>query len=147
LGLKGAKVAARYKAVYRNGELFAEYVNGELSYLAPSYSPAKRSDLPTPYVIKDIGEYWSPLDGTTITSRSQHREHMRAHDVVEVGNERIGNMTAATERAAPAVDRDLGETIKRRIDEVATLPQKAYDAQVEVQQAEHAEVAALVTAA
>jgi hypothetical protein len=137
-----AAVAARYRAVYKGGKLFAEYENGELTYLTPEYQTAKRSDIAAPMVIRDIGEYQSPLDGQMITTRSQHRDHMRAHDVVEVGNER---MPAAP--SAPAVDRDLGKAIKRRIEEVEALPQAAYDAQVQVQQAEHAEVAALVTAA
>lgn len=43
-------------------------------------------------VMRDIGEYVSPVDGERITSRSQHREHVRRHDLIEVGNERIGSM-------------------------------------------------------
>jgi hypothetical protein len=138
-------MGARYKAVYKNGGLFAEYTDGELTYLDPKYSAPKRSDLSGPMVIRDIGEYRSPLDGAVITSRSQHRDHMRAHNVIEVGNERIGSMTP-TESPAAKVDRELGEAIKRRIEEVKELPQAVYDAHVEVQQHEHAEVAALVTA-
>lgn len=40
-------------------------------------------------VMRDIGEYTSTLDGTRVTTRSQHRDHMRRHDVIEVGNERV----------------------------------------------------------
>lgn len=39
-------------------------------------------------IIKDIGEYTSTLDGARITSRSQHRDHMRQHGVIELGNEK-----------------------------------------------------------
>lgn len=139
-------MSAKYKAIYRNGKLFAEYDNGVLIYLDPTYSVAKRSDLATPMVIRDIGEYRSTLDGTVITTRSQHRDHMRQHGVMEVGNEPIGSLTRA-EPSKHAVDRELGEAIKRRVEEVKELPQAEYDAHIRVQQAEHAEVAALVTAA
>jgi hypothetical protein len=37
--------------------------------------------------MSDIGEYWSPLSGKMVTSRSQRRDEMRAHGVIEVGNE------------------------------------------------------------
>lgn len=133
----------RSRTVWKDGQLFAEYENGVLTYLNPDYRPPARSDLPAPRIMRDIGEYVSPLDGQMITSRSQHRDHMRAHDVIEVGNER---MPSAPE-TAPRVNQDLGQAIKRRIEEVQTLPQRDYDSHVQVQQAEHAEVAALVTAA
>lgn len=139
-------MGARYKAVYRDGKLFAEYENGNLTFLAPEYSPPKRSGLGMPMIIRDIGEYRSPLDGQMITSRNQHRDHMRAHDVVEVGNEPIGGMTAATNSAPPTVDRDLGQAIKRRLEEVVAMPQAKYDDHVQQQAHEHAEIAALVTA-
>ena len=37
--------------------------------------------------IPDIKPYRSMIDGTMITSRSQHREHLREHGCVEVGND------------------------------------------------------------
>lgn len=42
-----------------------------------------------PMVIGDIEPYRSVLDGSWITSRSQHREHIRRHGVTEVGNEKL----------------------------------------------------------
>lgn len=125
--------------MYRDGELFAEYERDELTYLNPKYQAPKRSLHAAPMVIRDIGEYVSTLDGQHITSRSQHRDHMRAHDVVEVGNEKIGKMTAATQNAPVRVDRDLGEAIKRRVEEVASMPQRQYDEQVEKQAYQHLE--------
>lgn len=131
----------RYRAIYRDGKLLAKYEGGELTYLASDYTPPKRSDLAFPYVMRDIGEYQSPIDSTMITSRSQHREHMREHNVIEVGNEKIGHMQKPE---VPTVNRELGEFVKRRIDEVAAMPQSQYDAHVETQQAGLAEAAALV---
>lgn len=39
------------------------------------------------YIIPDIQPYRSPIDGTVITSRPHHRDHMREHGVSERGNE------------------------------------------------------------
>lgn len=137
-------MAARYKAVYRNGKLFAEYENGVLTYLVPEYSSPKRSDtVKAPMIIRDIGEYQSPLDGSVITSRSAHREHLRKHDVVEVGNEVMKSPTEDKQ----VVDKDLGQAIKRRLEEVQAMPQREYDTHVEIQQAEHKAVGDLVTPA
>lgn len=41
------------------------------------------------YVIEDMKPYKSPLDGSMITTRTQHREHIKRHGVVEVGNEKL----------------------------------------------------------
>jgi len=38
-------------------------------------------------VMPDIQPYQSMIDGTWITSRSQHREHLRANGCIEIGNE------------------------------------------------------------
>lgn len=61
--------------VLRNGELV------ELDLEAPM--PPRRG----PYVMSDLAEYRSVVTREMITSRSQHREHLRAHGCIEVGNE------------------------------------------------------------
>jgi hypothetical protein len=40
-------------------------------------------------VIPDIEPFISPLDGSVVSGRRQRRDHMRAHGVVEVGNEKL----------------------------------------------------------
>lgn len=40
-----------------------------------------------PMVSTDIEPYRSMVDGSMITSRSQHKEHLKKHQLVEVGNE------------------------------------------------------------
>lgn len=137
-------MGSKYKAVFKDGKLLAEYSDGVLTYLAPEYFAPNRSTLPAPMVMKDIGAYTSPLDGTRITTRSQHRDHMRRHNVIEVGNDAIGTVKPPE---PPRVDRELGHAIKRRIEEVKELPQAEYDAHVHVQQAQHAEIASLITPA
>jgi len=39
------------------------------------------------YVMPDIQPYKSMVDGSVISSRSTHREHLRMHNCIEVGNE------------------------------------------------------------
>lgn len=40
-----------------------------------------------PMVIPDIEPYQSMIDGSMITSRSRHKEHLKRHDCFEVGND------------------------------------------------------------
>lgn len=40
-----------------------------------------------PMIVGDIKPYRSQIDGTVISSRSQHREHLKAHGCVEVGDQ------------------------------------------------------------
>src|SRR5215203_1258072 len=42
-----------------------------------------------PLVAADIAPHRSMCDGSWITSRSQHRAHLKQHGVIEVGNEKI----------------------------------------------------------
>ena len=41
------------------------------------------------HIISDIQPYVSMADGSVITSRSKHREHLKAHGCIEVGNEKM----------------------------------------------------------
>lgn len=40
-----------------------------------------------PQIMPDIAPYKSMIDGRIITSRSRHREHLKDHGCIEVGNE------------------------------------------------------------
>lgn len=40
-----------------------------------------------PMVMADISPYQSQVDGSMIQGRRQHREHLRQHNLIEVGNE------------------------------------------------------------
>ena len=39
------------------------------------------------HVMPDIKPYRSMIDGSVIPSRSRHREHLRGHRCIEIGNE------------------------------------------------------------
>jgi hypothetical protein len=42
-----------------------------------------------PLVHGDIQPYVSMIDGSHINSRSRHREHLKTHGCIEVGNEKV----------------------------------------------------------
>ena len=65
----------RRRYVWRKGRLV------ELDLDAPL--PPRR----TPYIMSDIAPYRSIITGEPIASRSQHRDHLRQHGCIEVGNE------------------------------------------------------------
>lgn len=49
--------------------------------------PQSAAERAAHFVQGEIEPYQSMVDGTWITSRTQHREHLRRHGCVEVGNE------------------------------------------------------------
>ena len=55
------------------------------------YGPAENAG---PYIRDDIKPYQSMIDGSMITSRSRHREHLQAHGCIEVGNEKMETKVA-----------------------------------------------------
>ena len=61
------------------------YVNGEL------VEKGSKEHYDSPMVMPDIAPYKSMIDGSMITSRSTHREHLRQHNCFEVGNEKMEN--------------------------------------------------------
>ncbi len=89
---------ARETYVYRDGQLIPKHLAAPLGRVSGLQ------------VIKDIEPYQAiAVDGRVIGGRRQHREMLRAHGLVEVGNEAPRQRTAPPDR----VDRQLGETIKR----------------------------------
>ena len=61
------------------------YVNGELV----EKGSKEHYESLGPMVIPDIAPYKSMIDGSMITSRSVHRDHLREHGCIEVGNEKM----------------------------------------------------------
>lgn len=46
-----------------------------------------RRKITAPHVMVDIAPYRSTITGEMITSRSQHRDHLKSHGMIEMGNE------------------------------------------------------------
>ncbi len=59
------------------------YIGGEAFEVSGDYTPEPQSSM----VMNDIKPYQSMVTGEWITSRSQHRDHLKTHKVIEVGNE------------------------------------------------------------
>lgn len=63
-------------------------------------------------IIPDIQPYRSMIDGTVIHSRSQHRQHLKEHGCVEIGND-----SSLSKQPKPSYDsRGLKEEIIRAVD-------------------------------
>ncbi len=64
-----------------------------------------------PMVIPDIQPYQSMATGEMITSRSRHREHLRQHGLVEVGNE----TKYISQQKSQEIPKGLKEAIARQV--------------------------------
>lgn len=84
-------------------------IDGELVEVGLDYVPEPRGEVH--HVIADIKPYQSMIDGSMITSRSQHREHLREHGCIEVGND--SSLTKPRQRPTPPPK--LKETIARLV--------------------------------
>jgi hypothetical protein len=86
----------RRSYVMVNGKLYEKtgdnsaIIDGENWYcISGHWAPAGASFMSAPMIMGDIQPYTSTLTGETISSRSQHRTHLRDHGCIEVGNERL----------------------------------------------------------
>lgn len=78
----------RYRAIYRDGRLFAEYEGDELTFLAEDYQPPKVSDLAAPMLVRDqIDPFQSMADGRLYDSKSAYRRTLKDRGLVELGND------------------------------------------------------------
>lgn len=64
----------RTRYIWRNGEMI------EIQIAQPGAEPKL-------HIVSDIGGYKSMADGSWISSRSEHREHLKRHNCIEIGNE------------------------------------------------------------
>jgi hypothetical protein len=80
----------------------------EKGELIPKEEYYGSSEVNAPMVQADIAGYKSMVTGEWIGSRSTHRQHLKEHRLVEIGNE----VKAHTTKQAPKVDR---EQIRRDI--------------------------------
>jgi hypothetical protein len=67
----------------------------------------------SPMVMSDIEGYVSQVDGTWIKSRSHHREHLKQHRMIELGND------VPLRHKPVELSRKEQETRKRKIAELA----------------------------
>ncbi len=85
----------RTSYVQINGKLYEKtgsnsvIIDGQIHYnFGGTWAPEPPTHQGGPTVMGDIQPYRSTIDGSLISSRSRHREHLLAHNCIEVGNER-----------------------------------------------------------
>lgn len=77
--------------------------------------PLERIDQIGPMIMPDISPYQSMITGEIISSRSKHREHLREHGCVEIGNEAMKS-TRYYENIGDVAPQQRHELIKAQID-------------------------------
>lgn len=77
----------RERTIWRNAEKVAIFRDDVLIWCADTGADNKMSDLASPMVMRDIQPYKNMIDGRMITSRSEHRNLLKQHNCVEVGND------------------------------------------------------------
>ena len=67
-------------------------------------------------VIEDIQPYQSTIDGSTISSRSKHRAHLRQHGCEEIGTESIERASTYFKKPGHPGTKDVVEDVRRAMD-------------------------------
>tara|TARA_R110000822_G_scaffold33633_5_gene95717 strand:+ start:1783 stop:2127 length:345 start_codon:yes stop_codon:yes gene_type:complete len=76
---------SKTRIIYDSQGKLAEWQDNELIWSKEAKSvPSKQV-----HVIRDIDPYKSMVTGEMISSRSQHRDHLRRHNCIEIGNEKM----------------------------------------------------------
>lgn len=71
----------------------------------------KNTRLEAPRVMSDIQGYISQVDGSWIDSRSKHRDHLKRHNMIELGND----VPMKHREITPSEERKRKETIARQV--------------------------------
>ncbi len=104
---------SRYRAIYYQGRLLAEYCDDVLINGGDGDFSNKIAS--GPQVMRDIDPYKSMVTGEMITSRSRHRDHLKRHNVIEVGND-TSHMKAKPTQSAPERKRVLASLLADKSD-------------------------------
>jgi hypothetical protein len=85
------------------------------NYVSPEYGGTNEGRTSnSTYLMPDKLQYISPMDGTLVTSRSQHREQLRKHNVEEAGDIPFGYFSSQKQDPHPPVtSRDIADAIKQ----------------------------------
>lgn len=71
------------------------------------------------HVMPDIQPYQSMADGSMIMSRSQHREHLKRHGLVEIGND-TGYLKPGADLRKTGVKEALIDSVQRAKEQYGT---------------------------
>lgn len=76
---------------------------------------------PQQHVMSDIQPYKSMITGEQITSRSFHRDHLKAHGCIEIGNEKMESKPVQTDQRAERrkiLSQQLGDMSDRQANKI-----------------------------
>ncbi len=77
--------------VWRDGKMVEKHLAGPARGMPDG---SKRSSLAAPYITSDYKAYRSTHTGEMIEGRAAHREHLRRHGLVELGNDDVPGKTS-----------------------------------------------------
>ena len=111
---------SRYKAIYYQGRLLAEYLDGVL--VNGDGDGDLSNKMSGPQVVRDINPYKSMVTGEMITSRSSHRDHLKRHNCTEVGNDTSHMKQRPTTQVSrkPVIASLLADKSDRQISQMIT---------------------------
>lgn len=75
----------RSRTLFDRHGAYAEFVDGELVWARADKLEPQASV--GPQVMGDLRAYRSMIDGSMIDGRKRHRDHLKAHGCVEIGND------------------------------------------------------------
>lgn len=99
----------RSRTLYDRHGMLAEYQDDELVWARTDMDAARAG----PQIVPDVAPYKSMIDGSVIDGRKRHRDHLRAHSCVEVGND-----TSHAKRAPPKQDLSRKISLHRMLADV-----------------------------
>ena len=100
----------RQRIIYDDkGDVLRHYVDGVLVAGTDTVVPE------APLVMGDIQPYQSMIDGSWITSRSRHREHLRAAGCIEVGNDTSLNKTPGPLQPPPGLKERIARNVYSKL--------------------------------
>ena len=101
---------SRSRSLYDRNGLLAEYLDDVLIYYREG--DLERETASGPQVVRDIEPYKSMVTGEMISGRKQHRDHLRAHNCIEIGNETM-------QSTPPPVQNNRREMLHRRLGDMS----------------------------
>jgi len=66
------------------------------------------------FLMPDKSGYLSPMDGKFVEGRSQHREHMKRHGVIEAGDMKMGEYSGRDRAPLTGMRDDIRRAISER---------------------------------
>lgn len=113
----------RSRTLFDRHGAYLEIVDDEVVWVRPDkLEPEPDAG---PQVVRDLAPYQSMIDGSVIDGRKRHRDHLKAHRCVEVGNDTThlkraplpiqGRKESLHRMLADVGERDLQRIVKREI--------------------------------